>query len=148
MSIKPIQTVKDFVQNNVNIRKNAARAVDNLYEFYGDKINYHSVYKNKNGVVCALGFKSKNAPYSFSYTIFPNGDEMQKIADYKFTSDGLKRHYLSFLKTTEGECKLVSTAVNDGLRAQSESVNFLLSKKEPQVVDLMQHLRTLPMPKR
>lgn len=122
--------------------------MDNLYESYGDKIECHNVFKNKKGVVCALGFKSEQAPYSFSYAIFPNGDEMQKIANWEFTNEGLKKHYLSLLKSVDGKCKLTSTVVDEASITRSRSVNFSLGKKESQSVDLMQHLKTLPMPKK
>ncbi|HIS74842.1 TPA: hypothetical protein IAA86_07460 [Candidatus Galligastranaerophilus intestinavium] len=73
---------------------------------------------------------------------------MQKIAEYKFTNDGLKKYYLSLLKTKEGKCTLVSTVVDEGSIAKSKKAEFQISKKEPQTIDLTAHLKTMPMPKR
>ncbi len=148
MSIKPIQRIKQFIQNNEIARQNAAKALENLQELYGDKVEYYSIYNSKNGTVSALGFKKGCTPYSCAYSIFPNGDEMQKIAEYKFTNDGLKKYYLSLLKTKEGKCTLVSTVVDEGSIAKSKKAEFQISKKEPQTIDLTAHLKTMPMPKR
>ena len=38
MSIKPIQRIKQFIQNNEIARQNAAKALENLQELYGDKV--------------------------------------------------------------------------------------------------------------
>ena len=64
MSIKPIQRIKQFIQNNEIARQNAAKALENLQELYGDKVEYYSIYNSKNGTVSALGFKKGCTPYS------------------------------------------------------------------------------------
>lgn len=148
MPIKPISKIQDFLRHQVTIRNNTKKAVNNLHELYGDAIDGYRLYKNKSGVVSALGFSSPNSPYCFSYSIFPNGDEMQKIADYKFTKDGLKKYYTSFLKKTDGNCTLISTVVDEAPLAKSQRTEFTLVQKEPQSIDLKPYLRTLPMPKK
>lgn len=148
MKIVPTR-IRAIVDKKVSQHKNGKMAKDCLSDLYGKSFNHISLSKNKDGSVTAYGHKVKEAPYSRTYSILPNGEHVQTLVSRKQEKNGnFIEDLMRLVMKPDGSSTVESYTIKrnefgDILETSKNSEgSFKIVPKRAELIDITELLRS------